>query len=67
MLFVGGPSTIGSGKIVNTEFAEAIRSHKVNHQIVLYPFPPHHPPPLLPQWLRFGEAEHVTCFFCVCC
>ena len=29
MLFVGGPSTCGSGKIVDTELAEAIRSHKV--------------------------------------
>ncbi len=29
MLFVGGPSTSGSGMIVNTELAEAIRSHKV--------------------------------------
>ena len=32
MLFVGGPSTKGSGKIVNTEFTEAIRSHKVRIQ-----------------------------------
>lgn len=30
MLFVGGPSTSGNGKIVDTELTEAIRSHKVH-------------------------------------
>lgn len=31
MLFVGGPSTCGSGMIVTTELSDAIRSHKVRH------------------------------------
>ena len=30
MLFVGGPSTLGGGKVVDPELSEPIRSHKVH-------------------------------------
>lgn len=37
MLFVGGPTTIGPGKVVETDLQEPIRSHKVYFTVAYTP------------------------------
>ena len=55
MLFVGGPSTEGPGKVVEKELSEPIRSHKVC-LISVCTLVRH----LRYTWLE-GDAEHTEC------
>ena len=55
MLFVGGPSTEGAGKVVEKELSEPIRSHEVRMMLILPT--PHHPSKLGLQCASIGHAS----------